>query len=95
MELAQDGDEAVFVNGAVLVAKFLPGPQPLQHVVHGGESDVRMGTVLSPSMGVQFFREFANAAPDFRRIVREGEFVEANCLVVPRIIAVTETAARR
>ena len=85
MELAQDGDQALFVDHALLGGEGFAAAEFVQHVVHAGQSEVGMGGLLAFAVGVELFSDSA----DYDRLLItqwcERERLKAASLVVANV----------
>ena len=87
VDFTQHADQPLLVDRLVLGGQRLAGAQLLQHVVHVGQGQLGMLSLLALAVRVQLLGQGADA-----RLLRvggggEGEFVEAFGVVVVRVIA--------
>ena len=98
MQRAQDADQTLGVDVALLRRQRLAGTQLLQHVVHAGQRQARVRGLLGLSVGVELFGEAADAVGE--RVAQAGVVrwervgVKALALVVARVVANAEPAPR-
>ena len=93
VEFTQHADQPLLVDRLVLGGQRLAGPQLCQHVVHVGQGQLGVLGLLALAVSIQLLGQAADAR--LLRVGRggEGEFLEAGCFHVDRIVAHAEVTS--
>ena len=95
MELAQDRDQALFVDELFLGAQGLATAQLFQHVVHAGYGQPGVQGLAGVAVGFQVRRESADMGLLGLGGIGKGKGIEGLLVLIAGIVADAEPATRR